>query len=360
MNISKLWTEQEIDFLKKNYPTYGNNYCRKHLNRSYASVKWKSQDLKLLVIDQAKIPRKQPIRKQPNIDINQFITVRSPEVAYILGFLWGDGYIKAYKPGQGKERRVAHTVRLQIVLNDLNNIKNSFLKIGEWNIRYFKSRDHRQPTGAISTCHNALTNYLIQKDYLVKSFKTADKILETIPDNLKHYWFRGLFDADGSLSYSKPNIQVAIASGYTQDWAYMINLSNQLNISYNISRGVQVFDDRTHKHSSFRYINNISIFVFLNYIYQNRNIDQIGLNRKYNKFLEFNDHMQNIFKSRITNCIKKNRYNNKFQYAFTFRGVRYSDMHCESLDDAILKKQNRFLKELGPLEFERYFGFQYH
>ena len=55
--------------------------------------------------------------------------------------------------------------------------------------------------------------------------------MNTIPDNLKHYWWRGYFDGDGSIR--KDGKRLEISSGIKQDWSFISKLPN---IKFSIQR----------------------------------------------------------------------------------------------------------------------------
>jgi len=44
---------------------------------------------------------------------------------------------------------------------------------------------------------------LVDNDYKLKSYNSADKILSKIPNSLHHYFFRGLIDGDGCFYLNK-------------------------------------------------------------------------------------------------------------------------------------------------------------
>jgi hypothetical protein len=113
---------------------------------------------------------------------------------------------------------------------------------------------------------------------------SADKILSLIPYNLKSYFYLGVVDGDGCFYYKNndKNVvrQFSISSTYEQDWSYVEDIFRLLNIKYSIQRTLR----KNSKYSQIRITNKIDIYNFGNFIYENINIDNIGLDRKYNKF----------------------------------------------------------------------------
>ena len=102
---------------------------------------------------------------------------------------------------------------------------------------------------------------------------------------MKHYFFLGLIDGDGCFYINKKQYtyQFILSSTYDQDWSYMINLCEKLNISkYRIDHK----KNKNNQSSSFRICRKNDIKILGYYIYQNFFLDQIGLKRKNEKFNE--------------------------------------------------------------------------
>ena len=170
---------------------------------------------------------------------------------------------------------------------DIDELKPHLEKIGKW---YYYNR--KQLIKSWKPCTNVITNnkrifsFLIENNYDKKSQISACKILSKIPDNLKHYWFRGLVDGDGCFYYYEPKKgsilrQFTVASTYEQDWGYLYDLCVGLNIKFNINKKIS---NKGHSYSEFRITNKVGIIAIGNYIYKDFDKDQLGLNRKYEKF----------------------------------------------------------------------------
>ncbi len=159
--------------------------------------------------------------------------------------------------------------------------------LGKWNISYKKFTNGWQPTTKLMTNNKRIYNFLKKHDYHLKSYMSPDKILSKIPKELKYYFYRGLIDGDGCFYINIKNklYQFSITSSYEQDWGFMINLCNELDIKYNIKL-IDRINKRTgkeNKSSQFRITNKKGIKKIGEYIYQD--YDNIGLKRKYDKYL---------------------------------------------------------------------------
>lgn len=205
-----------------------------------------------------------------NVNPIQFIYPNTKEVSYILGFLWADGYLNPS----------GYTISTEIISEDAIYLIPIFTKTGKWSITYRK-RKHWKPQTKICSFGKDLYSFLLAMDYGTKTIPT--KILNLIPKNLHHYWWRGYFDGDGCFYYYKPQYlrQLSITSDYNQDWSFVENLSKTLGIKkYQIK---QTVSKKGHKSSQFRITNKSDITKFGTYIY--KNYDELGFKRKYETYL---------------------------------------------------------------------------
>lgn len=223
-------------------------------------------------------------------DARPFLNIKTPEVAYILGLLWADGYIFSNKVT--KQYRVC----IEGLETDLYLLLDIFYKTGKWNVNR-RIRKNRKPQMTIATGNKYLYHFLIENDYEIKSKHSANKILSKIPENLKHYWFRGLIDGDGSLYLNKKRSmsQFNCSSCRDQEWNFFTNLLKKLGIKrYTIRPSVKLKNlkstNKISYYSDIRITNRKEIIKLLDYIYKDFSIDNIGLKRKYNTFLEIKNY----------------------------------------------------------------------
>jgi len=167
---------------------------------------------------------------------------------------------------------------------DSDEIYKIFQKIGDWKIYNYKKFDKRTNkyynSSTIQTCNENLINFLIDNDYDKKSIVSPYKILNKIPDNLKNHFYRGFSDGDGCF-YNKNRIcQYILTGSYEQNWDWIEDVLKNFNIIY--SKNTQ--ENKKGKSSRIRFVNINDIIKFGDFIYQNWN--NVGLERKYNKYLE--------------------------------------------------------------------------
>lgn len=272
------WNNNELTYLKENYALLGSDISNT-INRTKKSISQKAFELGLkadrkLVNEKISTIKLKNHKEFSDFKINpeQFLNITTPEIAYILGFLWADGYIRK------------DVIILWLKRTDAENIKHIFDKIGKWNIYYrYKNNKYRKEQMCFLTNNRFIYDFLVENDYKEKSLKSPDKILSLIPDNLKHYFYRGYFDGDGSIyKYDKYyQIGLNICSTYNQDWNFMIKLFDTLKINVTIKQNKYLTkDNKENKLSRLTILNKKEVILFCDYIYQD--FDNIALIRKYN------------------------------------------------------------------------------
>lgn len=156
-------------------------------------------------------------------------------------------------------------------------IKPILESIGRW-VYSYRQRKNWKTISSATTSNKRLLDFLKDHDYGIKSNTSANKILSKIPDDLKHYFFRGLIDGDGCIYVNEElnNKKLIISSSVNQDWWYVENVCDKIGVKYNIYRKV------AKNSSSIIEMNGINAKLFCDYIYQDK---QFGLDRKYKKYM---------------------------------------------------------------------------
>lgn len=277
------WLENEDQVLRVNYPKLGAHGCVSLLNnRSVSAIENRAitnlglkltKEQRSLVVSLAK--------KHVNVNADQFINVTTSEAAYILGFLWADGWI--YTNNRN------YNVSTKISVDDGNNLLPIFNKIGVWNYYIYKTK--WKPAMTITTNNKLIYDQLLKLGYAEKSIISPEAVINIIPDDLKHYFILGIVDGDGCFYINQRNgviklKQFTISSTYEQDWSYMVNLSNKLKIKYKIVKQKK----EKSSYSQFRVTNLDGIIKLGEYIYQSFDIDHIGFTRKFNKFKQIKNY----------------------------------------------------------------------
>lgn len=195
------------------------------------------------------------------------------EWAYVLGFLWADGYLIG-KYGIGAE----------MLSSDYRDVEPIFDYVCPW-LKSSRRRKGRRMQSAIRIANKPLALLLDKHGYRTKSESCPRKILELIPRRLRYMWWRGFFDGDGCFYTNKKHYtyQVAITASFACDWEFRrSDLISEAGI-----KKVTIRRDSAkngNKYSQLRITNHPDCLTFFNYIY--RDYDGIGLSRKYLKHME--------------------------------------------------------------------------
>lgn len=275
------WTNNEIELLIKHFSNDGIQKCLEVINYPESKIRRMAHKLGLKINKNVKKKYTGKSNDKCNVNPNLFYNINTKEVSYLLGLIWADGFFNSSKNGKN------HNFGITMIKNDIDKIKNVLNTIGKW---YYYERNHLigtwKPSVNVMTNNKRIFNFLIDHDYDKKSYVSADKILSKIPNELKHYFFRGLIDGDGCFYYrSKIDStirQFTITSTYNQDWSYVEDIFKYLNIKYNIKR---TYNTKS-SYSIIRITNKNGIIKFGDYVYSNYDDDEIGLNRKYDKYMQ--------------------------------------------------------------------------
>lgn len=294
------FSSSDIEFLKENYPIHGPSFCAIELKRTKISISNKacSLGLKLDKKELSRLLKKAKAKTDEEYKVNPsiFIDPKTPEVCYVLGLLWADGYLSKRSKG----------IYLQCVKEDVDIFMPVFLKTGNWASNTRKI-GHWKRTVTINTHNERIHDFLSQNDYLSKSSSSACKILSIIPDHLKKYWFRGLIDGDGCFYINRKNnscARVVISSSLYQDWTYLSNLFNSLGLTFTIAK----INAKNGSSSLFQMCGKSKIKQFCDYLYDGYKDDLIGLPRKFESAMYILNSMKRKFSPKLRKSIVSKFY----------------------------------------------------
>jgi hypothetical protein len=293
-NNKNVWNENEIEFLKTFYAKKGGKFCAKSLKRSIYSIRGKAAKLNLKVstdmlkqyADELKNMFKvENYEKYCKINIEEklYRCIDTPEMSYFFGLFWADGHVRNNKKGAN-----------EIIIHNLKNDIDIFFKIfgsfGKWKLQKPKQAFlHGKPCGimqVMSIVDLKFKNFLVEHNAHIKSSGISPtSLINLIPENLKKYFYRGFLDGDGNVysSLKHNKIKVAFTSTYEQDWRFLTDKFNEFNITYKIYKRIY----KNGKRSTLNICGYKNCEMFLNYLYEGYENDQIGLLRKYTNFKNF-------------------------------------------------------------------------
>lgn len=270
------WTNEEIEFLKVNYPIKGVDFCVDNLNYTKSKIFAMTHKLKLKMLPNIKKKYTGKPNNLCNVNPSKFENIVDKDVSYFLGLLWADGHIIHYK-------RNYHIV-LTMLEDDIMNIKWILDKVGKWNYNKIKKGSENWKNQIrITTNNKRIYDILYKYDFTKKSKFSPEKLLNSIPNELHSYFYLGLIDGDGCFYIGRTKKstvrQFSISSTYEQDWSYLEKLFNSMDIKFSINR----YNRKSGSSYSFiRVSNKKDITKIGEYIY--KDIDRFGLDRKFFKY----------------------------------------------------------------------------
>ena len=273
MVMKHIWTSEEESFLRKYYPTNGPKFCVQSLNLPPRKIYNKGRRLGLVFGEKLSAYLASHPKPFESFAVNPrpFLYPETPEIAYLLGLLWADGYILL--PGR---------IILECVQKDMVHFKPLFDATGNWCYSE-RIRAGRQPQASIYTNNGVLAQHLNSKGYYPRSACNYEQILDTIPKELHSFFFLGLMDGDGNWYFHEERglRQASISASINQDWSSVESILTDLGISYSISRS---FPHHKSQSSGIRVIGKRNITILGNYLYPNPIAVELALPRKYEKW----------------------------------------------------------------------------
>lgn len=166
---------------------------------------------------------------------------------------------------------------------DAESIKDIFFNVGKWNIQKRKRGNYSEVT-LFTTNNKDLYFFLKENGYDEKSSLEPIKILEKIPDDLKIYFWKGLFDGDGSLGLNGRGAYFEIASTYNYEYLEIKKLFVTFEVvKFNIYRQIS---KKNHKSSVIRVYGKEILKthpLFVDYGLERKNIKFKKIKEKYEK-----------------------------------------------------------------------------
>jgi hypothetical protein len=293
---NNLWTKEEIKFLLENYSEDGSSFCSEKLNRPRYSVHYKAKLLNLKISEKKSRELQSKTQQEKNIkkySPEEYINPVTPEAVYFLGYFWADGNII---------KRTTHKSSISLVEEDAEYLYNNVIEkingnvwtisnlIPVYCIDKFGNKKQVRNQKLIKTYSIELFNFLKEMNYDIKSKTNFNKIFNIIPQRLKSFFILGLFDGDGCINIrhiTNKNIKarVEFSSTYNYDWSTLANYLIENKIEH-------IIRNETSKRGNCSTLNinkQNSIKIFYELIYLNNG--KIGLPRKREKFEKHHNYL---------------------------------------------------------------------
>lgn len=201
------------------------------------------------------------------LDHNFFETIDTEEKAYILGFLYADGYVNENKTCV----EIGLAEKDEEILHKINNAIGSTKEIEK---RIVKAFGGEFPSVRLTLYSKKLVEDLKKQGcHTRKTYDLSRPSNDVFPEELKRHFIRGYFDGDGCIS----NKIICIVG--TKDMLDYIIEDLQQNAGIN-KTGSFTMTGEAYQWSHYCRVDVPKVF---NYLYKDSNI---YLERKYNKFLQ--------------------------------------------------------------------------
>lgn len=274
-----------------------------------------------------------------NIDIN----FNSKEFVYTLGYIWADGHVN----------KKINAVVITSVSKDMDLIQHIFQKTYNNLRRFDKKREKNwQLVSTVRFGCSQFARFLRDNDYRNKKEATPIKILSQIPTQLHKYFWRGVFDGDGTIRIRKSKYsagcEIGICSNYLQDWSSLVNFLNRIGIEKFTLR--KEISKRGHKCSRIILNNILDCLTFLSALYGED--DKIYLPRKYNEFIQIKNYAKYMVNRYLWCCTRQvNKSSIKYHATFYENRIRYHIRSFDNEEKTIEEKFNK-MKEIKSYLFK--------
>jgi hypothetical protein len=200
------WAEIEAAYLDQNVLPSMAQLARKYgCEKTLIRTHFKKHGVPIRdVQEQCKIDRIKGRRRY--CDVNEdFFNEWSPDMAYVLGWIYADGSIKKNLQG------------FQITSSDLDHLANIGNMLGsDLHVSLYKGKRNKQVAGKLCIYRPAMVERLVEIGLTPAKSKTME-FPTTIPENFLGSFIRGYFEGDGYVGDNhrgrkNPGIRISFAS----------------------------------------------------------------------------------------------------------------------------------------------------
>lgn len=311
---------ETIAFLKQNYNKLGLNKCAQLIPEwSKVSLgRWARQ------IGE-KVDRS--IYQKKSIDLMKFHPVNEPEIVYLMGLIFADGYL---------DNKKHKYLGFQISSNDFENIKHLPVFIGKHSCKTRQRKTWKKST-VITYFDKNFVSFMKEKGIKENSF---EKITQFIPSHLIPIFLRGYFDGDGCWS-----ARFSVSAPHDFDWTWLKSYLTSLDIRCGIYKTVS---KKNHQYSCLTIYKKADIIKLGDLIYHTYPLDRIGFSRKFDQFVQYLIDEVNISQKKLYSNIG-------FQYSWKFalkqKQMRFTKAGFKSREEALYAKEN-YIRENHPNKVE--------
>lgn len=238
-------------------------YCNSNLSlKSIAkSIGYNSVDIIYKILRENKITKRGSIIRKHSIDEDYFEKIDTSNKAYILGFIYADGYIRKDNLALSV---VVHNKDIDILIKIKNELKSDV------NIEHIKNKNHNR----INICSRKICNSLAKLG--CRNGKTFKLEFPNLEEFLIPHFVRGFMDGDGCISVSNKKYGKYISLSFVGTESMINSLKKILKVDNRITFYRNTYALHIGKE--------VDVIRILDWIYKDANI---FLDRKHRKYIEF-------------------------------------------------------------------------
>ena len=195
------WTDEEYRLLEEHWPDLGSKKTAEIMGRPWQSVQQKALKLKLVCNQEARYRRhsKTMMRKNKSCDVKYFTREWTPNMAYIVGYIFADGCIQKDLYSVGFVCVETDEELLHAIKEELKSKHTIYYNPA----RIRKDGGIDKPRVSMNISCKKLVLSLVKRFGLLPGKTFLDLSMPEVPDEFFGHFLRGYFDGDGHVHARK-------------------------------------------------------------------------------------------------------------------------------------------------------------
>ncbi len=193
------WTTAEVEFLTEHWPTKGTRYCAEALGKSFGATQRKAILYGLKADHEAKkrVIAERMESKSTSCDAHYFERDWSPNMAYIVGYIFADGCIFRQFNQYNGVGFLCHSKDEAMILAIKDELKSTSKVVRE------QPKSRGGPRTRYNISSTVMAKSLNRRFGLCNRKTHANLAMPDVPTEYFGHFLRGYFDGDGCISIKK-------------------------------------------------------------------------------------------------------------------------------------------------------------
>lgn len=221
-------------------------------------------------------------RRKYSLNEHYFDEIDTPNKAYILGFLYADGYVNL----------INNTIILSLSYEDKDILEDIRREIGcekpLFENYYTNKKDGVERHMITLILASKYMCQMVQKCGLTTAKTFSIEFPKFLPDELVSHFIRGCFDGDGCacITTDKNKKKNRFITSIMSSYIFCVGMQKYLKEQVDINFSVSYPSGKSKNNGLIRSFSKQENKKFMDYIYKNADL---YMKRKYNKYIEFFD-----------------------------------------------------------------------